>query len=71
MSFWSGASSAEGGFSIVEKYSYTREAMSAYMRALGEAEPERQQQILQLQEMAEQQLAERLEPYRRRSGLAV
>jgi hypothetical protein len=31
---------------------------SAYMRALGEAEPERQQQILQLQEMAEQQLAE-------------
>jgi spermidine synthase len=26
--------SAPGGFSIVEKYSYTREAMSAYMRAL-------------------------------------
>jgi hypothetical protein len=31
---------------------------SAYMRALGESEPERQQQILQLQEMPEQQLAE-------------
>jgi hypothetical protein len=30
---------------------------SAYMRALGESEPERQQQILQLQEAAEQQLA--------------
>lgn len=29
----------------------------AYMRALGEAEPERQQQILGLQEQAEQQLA--------------
>ena len=26
--------SSPGGFSIVEKYSYTREAMSAYMRAL-------------------------------------
>jgi len=31
---------------------------SAYMRALGEADPQRQQQIWQLQEMAEQQLAE-------------
>ena len=31
---------------------------SAYMRALGEADPERQAQILQLQEVAEQQLAE-------------
>ncbi len=30
---------------------------SAYMRALGESDPERQQQILQLQETAEQQLA--------------
>ena len=30
---------------------------SAYMRALGEKDPERQQQILQLQESAEQQLA--------------
>ena len=30
---------------------------SAYMRALGETDPERQQQILQLQEAAEQQLA--------------
>jgi hypothetical protein len=30
---------------------------SAYMRALGEADAERQQQILQLQEQAEQQLA--------------
>jgi hypothetical protein len=30
---------------------------SAYMRALGEADPERQQQIWQLQEQAEQQLA--------------
>lgn len=29
----------------------------AYMRALGEADPERQQQILQLQGLAEQQLA--------------
>src|SRR5260370_21798757 len=26
--------SSPGGFAIVEKYSYTREAMSAYMRAL-------------------------------------
>ncbi|MFM6999770.1 MAG: hypothetical protein ACKOXU_01685 [Limnohabitans sp.] len=31
---------------------------SAYMRALGEADPQRQQQIWQLQELAEQQLAE-------------
>ena len=31
---------------------------SAYMRALGEADAERQQQILQLQEQAEQQLAD-------------
>lgn len=31
---------------------------SAYMRALGESDPARQQQILQLQEVAEQQLAE-------------
>ncbi len=30
---------------------------TAYMRALGESEPERQQQILQMQEAAEQQLA--------------
>lgn len=30
---------------------------SAYMRALGESDPARQQQILQLQEVAEQQLA--------------
>ena len=30
---------------------------SAYMRALGESDPERQAQILQLQEQAEQQLA--------------
>lgn len=30
---------------------------SAYMRALGETDPERQQQILQLQETAEEQLA--------------
>jgi len=30
---------------------------SAYMRALGESDPQRQQQILQLQEQAEQQLA--------------
>jgi hypothetical protein len=30
---------------------------SAYMRALGESDPERQQQILPLQETAEQQLA--------------
>ena len=30
---------------------------TSYMRALGESDPERQQQILQLQEQAEQQLA--------------
>lgn len=30
---------------------------SAYMRALGESDPERRQQVLQLQETAEQQLA--------------
>jgi hypothetical protein len=34
---------------------------SAYMRALGESDPARQQQILQLQETAEQQLAQEFE----------
>lgn len=39
----------------IEKH--MEQLIGAYMRALGESDPQRQQQILQLQEAAEQQLA--------------
>ncbi len=39
-----------------------------YMRALGESEPERQQQVLQLQEEAEQQLARQFQDLARSFG---